>query len=273
MKRKVAIKVLNKSKDKVSCQTEIMTYSVLLDKLGSSSHARQRLTLPIDLCETDTHLYIVLEFISGGDLFDKIIEKGHFTTEEFKPLVNGIVDGLLLLHATGVVHRDIKPENILLREVCKELPLEAVCTDFGLSYIVGQPDLLEKPAGTFGYVSPEILSAANKTKSKSLTSTVWTNESTTEGKDELKFSSDIWSLGVLCYASLCGELPFPASMDGSTTVEEHLQQVYAGPRFAHVRWDDVSNSVKDLIAGMLHYSPFNRPSLKYINEHHWVKLK
>lgn len=133
----------------------------------------------------------------------------------------------------------------------------------------------EKPAGTFGYVSPEILSAANN-RTRSIATSVWGSQSEAlydpDEKPELKFSSDIWSLGVLCYASLCGELPFPASMDGTTSVEEHLQQVYAGPQFTHRRWDLVSPPVKVLVAEMLHYSPFNRPSLEYIRQHEWIKL-
>ena len=240
---------------------------------GGCKEAKKRLTLPIDLCETDSHLYIVMEYIGGGDLFDLIIEKGHFLEDEFKPLIHGIADSLFLLHSHGIIHRDIKPENILLRPVCNDLPPEPVCTDFGLSYILGKPDLLEKPAGTFGYVSPEILSAANK--SRSLSSSMWTRGAASLESgyaNDIKFSCDIWSLGVLCYASLCGELPFPASMDGTTTVEEHLQQVYAGPRFNSIKWDGVSKDVKSLIAAMLHYSPFNRPSLEYIRSHPWLKI-
>ena len=242
--------------------------------IGPCKLARKRLTLPLDICETDSHLYIIMELVGGGDLFDLIMEKGHFGEEEFKPLIHGIVDSLDLLHSHGIIHRDIKPENILLRSTARDLSPEPVLTDFGLSYILGKPDLLEKPAGTFGYVSPEILSAANK--SRTLSSSMWAQEADTEESasgNESKFACDVWSLGVLCYASLCGELPFPASMDGTTTVEEHLQQVYAGPRFNSMKWDGVSKEVQSLIQGMLHYSPFNRPSLAYIKSHPWVKVE
>lgn len=89
-----------------------------------------------------------MEFICGGDLFDKIIDKEFFREEEFQPLLRGIVDALSMMHNHGVVHRDIKPENVLLRPIEYEAQARRLCeyepvlTDFGLSYILGKPDLI-----------------------------------------------------------------------------------------------------------------------------------
>lgn len=84
---------------------------------------------------------------------------------------------------------------------------------------------------------------------------------------DLKKKTDMWSLGVLIYACIAGELPFPATLDGETTVDEHLERALAGPQFDSILWADVSDQCKDVIQKLLHYSPEFRPSVTQIMQH------
>lgn len=282
--KQVAVKILDKTKDMSVCITECSVNCHLYDKLG----ARSDMTVPRDILENDKNLYMILELLDGGDLFDHIIARGSLSQGDFVRIFRSLLETTRDLHQAGVVHRDIKPENVMFTtySFTAELPPSGSCTvpaidhekqsvvqdilhldinldkpvltDFGLAHVFGSADYVAKPAGTFGYAAPEVL------QSKSPTGFA---------DEELQMASDIFSLGVLSYAALSGELPFSASMDGSTSVEAHLEEVYAGPRFENRRWDKVSKTGIDLIADMLHYSPLNRPGLDYIINHPWLQKK
>eukprot|EP00511_Aplanochytrium_stocchinoi_P001726 CAMPEP_0204829418 /NCGR_PEP_ID=MMETSP1346-20131115/7571_1 /ASSEMBLY_ACC=CAM_ASM_000771 /TAXON_ID=215587 /ORGANISM="Aplanochytrium stocchinoi, Strain GSBS06" /LENGTH=354 /DNA_ID=CAMNT_0051959183 /DNA_START=363 /DNA_END=1427 /DNA_ORIENTATION=+ len=291
----VAIKIMDKKKDPLVCKAEAGVYTSLCNSVGidfskegeldtahrdTSLKFRKHLTIPLNLCEDKTHFYIVMESVPGGDLFDRIVAKKFIPANEFKPVLKGLVKAIDLLHRNNVIHRDIKPENVLFRPKTgsdHDDLSDPVLTDFGLAYVLGTVDLVNKPAGTFGYASPEILTAAKPVSSFS--KSIWSSDSMSDPEcsvhsspelKEMRFAADIWSLGVLAYASLAGELPFPASMDGSTTVKEHLEEVYGGPRFDNRRWDNVPPTLVELVRDMLHYSPVNRPSLANILNHPWL---
>jgi len=292
----VAVKIMDKKKSPLVCKSEANIYTLICQKSGVNfakeeegdieyrnhcEKARKRLTVPLNLCEDKDNFYVVMENIPGGDLFDRIIAKKYIPVEEFRFIFAGLLKSIQLLHANNIVHRDIKPENVLFRNGLGENDLSEttpVLTDFGLAYAMGSVDLVSKPAGTFGYASPEILTAAKPVQSFS--KSIWSSDSMndpacsssslTSEYRTMRFATDIWSLGVLAYASISGELPFPASMDGSTTVKEHLEQVYAGPRFDSRRWDSVPDELISLLGQMLHYSPVNRPTVDQLLEHPWV---
>jgi calcium/calmodulin-dependent protein kinase I len=144
----------------------------------------------IKVFERRTHIYLILELLTGGELFDKIVEHVAFTEEFAAALFCKIVRAVDYLHSVGIVHRDLKPENLLFASPA--LDAEIKIADFGLSKSVGSTkDAIMKTAcGTPGYVAPEILGSAG-----------------------YGAPVDMWSCGVILYVLLCGFPPFYAEHD------------------------------------------------------------
>jgi calcium/calmodulin-dependent protein kinase I len=121
--------------------------------------------------------------VTGGELFDKIVEIGNYTEADAAKLVHKMLSAIDYLHNMGIVHRDLKPENLLLKD--NSVSAEVKLADFGLSKIVGQAVMMQTACGTPGYVAPEVLKAQGY------------------GPEV-----DLWSIGVITYILLCGFPPF-----------------------------------------------------------------
>lgn len=105
--------------------------------------------------ESDTHIYLILELLRGGELFERIIKKGIYTEKDAAIMMKKLLSALEYMHSKGIMHRDIKPENLILKD--QENNYEVKIADFGLATFVNQSDFLFKRCGTPGYVAPEIL--------------------------------------------------------------------------------------------------------------------
>jgi calcium/calmodulin-dependent protein kinase I len=99
-------------------------------------------------------VWLVMPLVTGGELFDKIVEKGSYSEKDAAVLVHKIVTAIDYLHSIGIVHRDLKPENLLLKS--KDDDLDVAIADFGLSKIMGQARMMQTACGTPGYVAPEV---------------------------------------------------------------------------------------------------------------------
>ncbi|KAH7849093.1 hypothetical protein Vadar_012866 [Vaccinium darrowii] len=129
-----------------------------------------------------TKIYIVLEFVTGGELFDKIVHQGRLSENETRHYFQQLVDAVAHCHSKGVYHRDLKPENLLL-----DSHGNLKVSDFGLSALQQQGvELLHTTCGTPNYVAPEVLSH--------------------RGYDGA--AADVWSCGVILYVLIAGYLPF-----------------------------------------------------------------
>ncbi|XP_020090729.1 CBL-interacting protein kinase 8 isoform X3 [Ananas comosus] len=129
-----------------------------------------------------TKIYIILEFITGGELFDKIVHRGKLSEADSRRYFQQLIDGVDFCHTKGVYHRDLKPENLLL-----DSQGNLKISDFGLSALPDQGvSLLRTTCGTPNYVAPEVLSH----------------------KGYNGAIADIWSCGVILYVLLAGYLPF-----------------------------------------------------------------
>ena len=188
-------------------------------------------------------VFIVMEYMQGGELFDRIVEYEHYTEKQAVETFRPIVDAVRYCHALGIVHRDLKPENLLYAS-SDELSLIKV-SDFGFAkfLIPKAQEKLFTACGTPSYVSPEIIES--------------------KGYDN---KVDCWSLGVILYVMLCGFPPFYA--DDNNTLFNYIKT--AEFEFHSPYWDNVSDNAKDLIRKLLVVKPENRLSTEDILKHPWL---
>eukprot|EP00002_Diphylleia_rotans_P031033 TRINITY_DN6425_c0_g1_i3.p1 TRINITY_DN6425_c0_g1~~TRINITY_DN6425_c0_g1_i3.p1 ORF type:complete len:347 (-),score=91.87 TRINITY_DN6425_c0_g1_i3:285-1325(-) len=195
-----------------------------------------------EIYDTDTKLYLVLELVTGGELFDRIVKRGSYTEKDASDVIRKIVSALAYLHKEGIVHRDLKPENLLYSDETDQAEIKLA--DFGLSRIMNGESLLKTACGTPGYVAPEVLKGQG-----------------------YGASVDMWSVGVILYILLCG---FPPFYDDN--VQVLFQHIMAGNfTYPEPWWDDITESAKDLINHLLVVDPAQRYSAAQALEHPWLK--
>ncbi|XP_009282812.1 PREDICTED: calcium/calmodulin-dependent protein kinase type 1, partial [Aptenodytes forsteri] len=108
-----------------------------------------------DIYESGTHLYLIMQLVSGGELFDRIVEKGFYTERDASTLIRQILDAVKYLHDMGIVHRDLKPENLLYYSLDEDSKI--MISDFGLSKIEGCGSVMSTACGTPGYVAKDFI--------------------------------------------------------------------------------------------------------------------
>ncbi|XP_075288915.1 calcium/calmodulin-dependent protein kinase type 1 isoform X1 [Opisthocomus hoazin] len=194
-----------------------------------------------DIYESGTHLYLIMQLVSGGELFDRIVEKGFYTERDASALIRQILDAVKYLHDMGIVHRDLKPENLLYYSLDEDSKI--MISDFGLSKIEGCGSVMSTACGTPGYVAPEVL--AQKPYSKAV---------------------DCWSIGVIAYILLCGYPPFYDENDAKL-FEQILRAEY---EFDSPYWDDISDSAKDFIQHLMEKDPGKRFTCEQALQHPWI---
>ncbi|XP_062400611.1 calcium/calmodulin-dependent protein kinase type 1 [Sardina pilchardus] len=194
-----------------------------------------------DIFESQSHLYLVMELVSGGELFDRIVEKGFYTERDASKLICQILDAVKYLHDMGIVHRDLKPENLLYYSMDEDSKI--MISDFGLSKIEDSGSVMSTACGTPGYVAPEVL--AQKPYSKAV---------------------DCWSIGVISYILLCGYPPFYDENDAKL-FEQILKAEY---EFDSPYWDDISDSAKDFICHLMEKDPVERFTCEQALQHPWI---
>ncbi|CDQ75262.1 unnamed protein product [Oncorhynchus mykiss] len=182
-----------------------------------------------------------MQLVSGGELFDRIVEKGFYTEKDASTLIRQVLDAVDYLHKLGIVHRDLKPENLLYFNPQDESKI--MISDFGLSKMEGSGDVMSTACGTPGYVAPEVL--AQKPYSKAV---------------------DCWSIGVIAYILLCGYPPFYDEND-SKLFEQILKADY---EFDAPYWDDISDSAKDFIGSLMEKDPAKRFTCDQALRHPWI---
>uniref|UniRef100_A0A8B9JFM7 Calcium/calmodulin-dependent protein kinase type 1D-like n=1 Tax=Astyanax mexicanus TaxID=7994 RepID=A0A8B9JFM7_ASTMX len=183
----------------------------------------------------------VLRNVSGGELFDRIVERGFYTEQDASALIKQVLDAVNYLHSLGIVHRDLKPENLLYYNQDES---KIMISDFGLSKMEGAAnDIMSTACGTPGYVAPEVL--AQKPYSKAV---------------------DCWSIGVISYILLCGYPPFYDEND-SKLFEQILKADY---EFDSPYWDDISDSAKDFISNLMLKNPEKRFTCDQALLHPWI---
>eukprot|EP00798_Chlamydomonas_sp_ICE-L_P028848 gene28848-32036_t len=211
--------------------------------------------------EDKTNVCLVMEVCAGGELFDSIVKRGHYTEKDAAALIRVIVSVLLHCHNMGVIHRDLKPENFLLFDKSSESPVKA--TDFGLSSFFQEGQVFTDIVGSAYYVAPEVLR-----RSFGKEADLWSCGVAPEvlrrsyGKE-----ADLWSCGVILYILLCGYPPFYG--DNEKKIFESV--VNKTIDFKSEPWPSISEPAKDCVRKLLVRDPKQRATAQAILKHEWMR--
>ncbi|EGR29825.1 hypothetical protein IMG5_148090 [Ichthyophthirius multifiliis] len=196
-----------------------------------------------EIYEDDNSFYMVMELMTGGELFQRIVEAEHFSEKQAAETVKAVVDALHYCHELNIAHRDLKPENLLYAS--KDPGSVIKISDFGLARFINDQTMTTM-CGTPGYVAPEIIHGNGYNK-----------------------AIDYWSLGVILYIMLCGFPPFYSENN-----DELFEIIVKGKfDFPSPAWDTISKEAKDLIRGLLTTDPSKRWSYEKIKNHLWLNGK
>lgn len=232
LKHPVAVKIVSR---KVAKDVHLKFLPRELDALRTLRH--RNIIQLVEVLESQEHMYIIMELAEGGDLLDYINKKRFLPEEDAKGLFHDLVDGLLECHRLHFVHRDLKCENMLLSR-----NLRLKISDFGFARRFSETQKLQTYCGSYAYAAPEIII----------------------GEPYLGPTADIWSIGVILYAMVCGKLPFK-DKDAKTLLSDVASKLSFPSR--------LKDECKDLIKGILKFNPKDRLTLEEIKSHPWMAMR
>jgi len=243
--QRVAIKTISKRKFLVNERSVTTTRREIdiMKKLSSLDTSHPHVVDLYAVIETAANVYIVMELVEGGELFDHVVARGAYTEAMAADVMRKMCHTLGFLHGQGVVHRDLKPENILCK---KDSDTDIKITDFGLSNIMTTTNILQSKCGTPVYMAPEMLQNLPYDQ-----------------------SVDVWAAGIILYIILSGTLPFYAD-----NPDDFLELVrHSDFSFPDSEWEEISEGPKDLIRKILVPDPRRRFTIRMILEHPWLKME
>ncbi|RXN26257.1 serine threonine- kinase DCLK3-like protein [Labeo rohita] len=192
---------------------------------------------------THTHVYLLMELVTGGDLFDAITQNGRFTEPSAACMIRDISQALEYIHNKSIAHRDIKPENLLVQRNSTG-GLNLKLADFGLALVVTEP--VFTVCGTPTYVAPEILAETG-----------------------YGVGVDVWAMGVILFVLLSG---FPPFRSPDRNQEELFRLIQKGEvHFLSPYWDNVSEGAKALVMALLEVNPKRRLTASQTLQHDWLQ--
>ena len=232
---KVAIKILEKDRICDVSDVERVSREIHILKLIRHPNIIQLYeVISTQIIETPKKLYLIMEYASGGELFDYIVKNNKLKEKEACKFFHQLIAGIEYIHKLHIVHRDLKPENLLL-DHNKNIKI----VDFGLSNTYKSNELLKTACGSPCYAAPEMIA----------------------GKKYVGVQVDIWSAGVILFAAVCGYLPFE-DPNTSQLYKKILNGDYQFPKF-------ISPEGKDLIKHILDIEPETRYSIEDTRKHLW----
>lgn len=230
---KVAVKILEKNRIKEAADVRRVNREIKILKKARHFNVIQL----YEVLDTQNTIYLIMECCEGGEMFDFIVQQKHVPELQAVKFFHQLVDGVDVLHLNEITHRDLKPENLLLKSSPEGWIVKIV--DFGLSNTHEGGRYLSTACGSPCYAAPEMIA----------------------GKKYFGPSADIWSMGVILFALVCGYLPFE---DSNTSV---LYRKILSGEYRPARW--ISNEVRDLLRHVLEVDPAKRYTLEDIRKHPW----
>eukprot|EP00668_Euglena_longa_P022024 GGOE01027405.1.p1 GENE.GGOE01027405.1~~GGOE01027405.1.p1 ORF type:complete len:599 (-),score=109.34 GGOE01027405.1:617-2389(-) len=229
---RVAVKMLNrKLSNKANADLKIKREIKILKLLRHPHIIRL-----YEVIETPTDIFMIMEYVEGGELFDFIVRNGRLSEGQSRRFFQQLICAVEHIHHFRIVHRDLKPENILLDKEEK-----VRIADFGLSALTSDGSFLSTSCGSPNYAAPEIIS----------------------GKLYAGAEVDVWSCGVVLYAFLCGRLPFD---------EDSVPALFKKIREGNYHMPShLPHAAKDLIKRMLEVDPLKRISIAQVRDHAWFQ--
>ncbi|XP_031487504.1 calcium-dependent protein kinase 10-like [Nymphaea colorata] len=186
-------------------------------------------------------VHLVMELCEGGELFDRIVARGHYSERAAATVTRTIVEVVQMCHKNGVIHRDLKPENFLFANKKENSLLKAI--DFGLSVFFKPGERFSEIVGSPYYMAPEVL------------------------KRNYGQEVDVWSAGVILYILLCGVPPFWAETEQG--VAQAILRCVVD--FKRDPWPKVSDTAKSLVRQMLEPDPRRRLTAQQVLDHPWLQ--
>jgi len=201
-----------------------------------------------DAYSEDASFAIIMQFVEGGDLFDRIVKRKKYPERDARDVMSHLLSALAYLHARGIAHRDIKPENILLRTAKSDV--DVLLTDFGLAKgtAVG-PHGCRTFCGTPQYLAPEVMERQNE------------DDLALGGYDGA--AADIWSVGVVLFVLLSGTQPANSKVENKWTTCSFNESV----------WSYVSEEAKDVIHRLTAVDANERPSAAAALQMPWFTVQ
>lgn len=190
-----------------------------------------------DLLKDDVNYYVFMEFCPNGELFQHIVDKGKLTEDDAKVFVRQLIITLKYIHEKDIVHRDLKPENLLINDKGY-----IKVSDFGLSKFIRDNELTKTPCGSPCYASPECIS----------------------GLPYNAKSSDVWSVGVIVYAMLTGQLPW-TKRNQAQLFQQIKKGEYSIPK-------SLTEDCQSFISRLMTVDVDKRMTLEEALEHSWLKM-
>lgn len=237
-KKKVAIKSISKANLK---GTEVEMVKTEIEIMKFCRH--KNIVRLVDNYEDMDNIYIVLEYLSGGNLNFFLSQQQTLLTEErIKNLINQMASAIYYLHYFGIIHRDLKPENTMMTDISEDANIKIV--DFGLSKILGITEKSNEAYGTLSYAAPEVIM-----------------------KSDYNNKVDIWSLGIVMYFLICGYLPFS---DKNNNFSKIAADITGAPiKYDPKIWSRISPNCNNLVMKCLERDIKKRLNILQFLEHPW----
>ncbi|XP_056630842.1 ribosomal protein S6 kinase alpha-5-like isoform X1 [Diorhabda sublineata] len=235
--KEYAVKIVSRARD---CTQEI--------NLLRACQGNPNIVSLFDVKQDESHTYLVMEYLKGGELFDRIRKKSKFTESEASLIMRKLVSAVSFMHSCGVVHRDLKPENLVFTTDDDDAEIKII--DFGFARLKQEQESLHTPCFTLQYAAPEVL------------------KGDVNGYDE---NCDLWSLGVILYTMLCGKAPFHAK-SRDEKVSSIMTRIKEGDfNFDSPNWQGVSKEAKVVVEGLLTVEPSQRLRMIDLQHNTWIQ--
>jgi len=231
-----AVKIIKRKEMGQSDDEDVMNEVAVLQSLKHPNIVQLN-----DFYEEKDYFYLVMEYMTGGDVFDRIVDHRQYTEKDARDLIKCLLEAVKFMHDNGVAHRDLKPQNLLLKSTDDDADIKVA--DFGFAKRIHMPRSLTTRCGTPTYVAPEILKNIPH-----------------------DHAADMWSVGVICYVLLVGYPPFAGDNQA-----ELFRQIRTGEYdFPKDDWDHICDEAKDLIKLLLVVNPMQRMTAAEALEHEWM---